>query len=154
MTRLLRLVDCEMGFVKMLETDEAEAMIASGKVEIRQVRRKRFILVLLDQRVVSDFRRGSQDNSLGGAALQSIYRETHCQKTIAMQKRVVDLPASKKHDAVSPMHKWDNSLTFAEVRAGQLVSQVTRDKQKMAEWRRQNLVIALTGGHYRGNAAA
>ena len=151
---MLRLVDCEWNFVKMLETEEAEAMIASGKVEVQRVRRNRFILVLLDKRLVSEFRRGSSENSLGGAALQSIYRETHKGISIAMQKRVVDVPADKKHDAAAQLNRWDNSLTFAEVRAGQHVSQATREKKKQAEFRRQNLVMCLATKNYRGGQAA
>ncbi len=154
MTRLLRLVDSGLNFVKMLETDEAEAMIASGKVEVRQMRKRQFILVLLDKRLVTEFRRGSSESSLGGAALQSIYRETHKGMSIAMQKRVTILPADKKHDAAAPLHKWDNELRFDELRAGQLVSQAAREKQKLAEFRRQNLVMCLANKDYRGGRAA
>jgi len=120
-----------------LEEGEADTLCASGKAEYRKTGRRE-VVVLLDNRTVRDFRSGSSDSAPGGPALQSTYAETHRGKRIAMQKRTAE----------TMLHKWDVFLTFAELRAGYLVSQATREKRAEAEHRKKNIVAFLAYEEY------
>ena len=145
--RSLRLLDKSLQLVKVLDDGEADTLLASGKAVFRNSGR-RSCLVLVDGRTVRDFQRGSNESNPGGPAIQSTYMETHGGRTISMQKRVGAPVEIEPGCDAAPLHKWDSGLTFEELRAGQLVSQATREKRAFEEHRRKNLLAYLAYEEY------
>lgn len=148
--RAMRLLDKSLQLVRVLTEDEVEMLIATGKVEHRnRGKRRGECLVLLCDITVRDFQKGCQESQPGGPALQSVYRERHCGKSIAMIKRSAPVPTEKdKPSEGEQFHRWDAGLTFAELRANQIVSQETRQRIAEREHRNRHIISFLAWEEY------
>jgi hypothetical protein len=121
--RNLRLLDCNNNFVKMLEEEEARLLIKSGQATMRETGR-RAVLTLKTHKSVEDYSGGNAT-----AALSTTYTEHHAGQKICILKRV---------EPGGGFGKWDNDLTFGELRAGQHVSSKQRVERALAERARRN----------------
>jgi hypothetical protein len=129
--RSLRLIDQAGQFVRALTDEEADAFLASGKAKMRRTGR-RALLVLCSSLTVAFFDRGSEDGI--GPALKATYTETHG------SRRVIQLKRPSKSGELT---RWDNDLTFEELRAGRMISETTRRRMAAAEAARKNLCLAI-----------
>jgi hypothetical protein len=113
----LRLLDHSERFVRWVPRDEAEKLIAEGRVDARGTGRRR-TLILRSARLLEDFESPEQ----GQGDRKFHYSERYQGHEVVVLKRLDSETGSFK--------KWDNNLTFEELRAGKTISATARAKRR------------------------
>lgn len=115
--REVRLLDATGEFVRSLNEDEAAKLISDKQATMR-VGGRRPVLVLTEQLTVSDLESTSSTHGSVFEPVKTTYKESHGGHTVVMLKRATP----------DGLQKWDNDLTFDELRRGQIVSATTRHR--------------------------
>jgi hypothetical protein len=123
--RQLRLVDRSGQFVGVLTDKEAEELLASGKAYEDSTGRRRKLI--LKSELVESYD-GPVDAT--DSSQPTTYKEFHAGKKITVLKRV--------NPATGKMERWDNDLTFEELRRGETVSSA-RKLRRLIAGRQENL---------------
>lgn len=106
MSKDLRLLDRTGAFVKRVTPDVAAKMAERGAARIEGTGRKA-VARLTSSMTVRNFSRPTLDQLNG--QVRATYDETHAGHVLTVLKRI---------DDSGQMRKWDNDLTFDELRSG------------------------------------
>lgn len=111
--RLVRQTPTGHRFAGLVEGAEAAARLVSDGIATLKGQGRNSVLVLREERA-------ERDGPTGQGGSKHTYREVFANGPIHTLKR----------PTAGGYQRWDDGLTFAELREGKLISQATRDKRR------------------------